>query len=76
MRCSLPTKVAHDKVCEKVAMLIGCRVAFWADGLEQRSRQGEALALVLLEAVSDVTKAAAKRWPCESDAESHCGRTG
>jgi hypothetical protein len=54
----LATKVAHEELGEKVAMFLGCTCALWVGG-----RSGElvakALALVLLEAVSDLAKAAA-----------------
>ncbi len=54
----LATKVAHEELGEKVAMFLGCTVALWAGGFSSES-VAKALALVLLEAVSDVTKAAA-----------------
>ncbi len=54
----LATKVAHEELGEKVAMFLGCTVALWVGGLSSESL-AKALALVLLEAVSDVTKAAA-----------------
>ena len=54
----LATKVAHEELGEKVAMFLGCTVALWVGGLSSESVV-KALALVLLEAVSDVAKAAA-----------------
>ena len=54
----LATKVAHEELGEKVAMFLGCSVALWVGGLSSES-VAKALALVLLEAVSDVAKAAA-----------------
>ncbi len=53
----LATKVAHEELGEKVAMFLGCTVALWVGGLSSAS-MAKALALVLLEAVSDVAKAA------------------
>jgi hypothetical protein len=52
------TKVAHEELGEKVAVFLGCTVALWVGGLTKESVP-KALALVLLEAISDVTKAAA-----------------
>jgi hypothetical protein len=54
----LATKVAHEELGEKVAMFLGCTFALWVGGLSSES-VAKALALVLLEAVSDVAKAAA-----------------
>jgi hypothetical protein len=54
----LATKVAHEELGEKVAMILGCTVALWVGGLSSES-VAKALALALLEAVSDVAKAAA-----------------
>ena len=54
----LAIKVAHEELGEKVAMFLGCTVALWVGGLSSES-VAKALALVLLEAVSDVAKAAA-----------------
>ena len=54
----LATKVAHEELGEKVAMFLGCTVALWVGGLSSES-VAKALALVLLEAISDVAKAAA-----------------
>ena len=54
----LATKVAHEELGEKVAMFLGCTVALWVGGFSSES-VAKALALLLLEAVSDVTKAAA-----------------
>ncbi len=54
----LATKVAHEELGEKVAMFLGCSVALWVGGLSSES-VAKALALVLLEAISDVAKAAA-----------------
>ena len=54
----LATKVAHEELGEKVAVFLGCTVALWVGGLSSESVT-KALALVLLEAVSDGTKAAA-----------------
>jgi hypothetical protein len=54
----LATKVAHEELGEKVAMFLGCTVALWVCRLSSNS-VAKALALVLLEAVSDVAKAAA-----------------
>ncbi len=54
----LATKVAHEELGEKVAVSLGCTVALWVGGLSSESIT-KALALVLLEAVSDVAKAAA-----------------
>jgi uncharacterized membrane protein len=53
----LATKVAHEELGEKVAMFLGCTVALWVGGLSSES-VAKALALVLLEAISDVAKAA------------------
>jgi hypothetical protein len=53
----LATKVAHEELGEKVAVLLGCTVALWVGGLSSESVT-KALALVLLEAFSDATKAA------------------
>jgi uncharacterized membrane protein len=50
--------VAHEELGEKVAMFLGCTVALWVGGLSSES-VAKALALVLLEAISDVAKAAA-----------------
>ena len=54
----LATKVAHEELGEKVAMFLGCMVALWVGGLSSESL-AKALALVQLEAVSDMAKAAA-----------------
>ncbi len=54
----LATKVAHEELGEKVALLLGYSVALWVGGLISES-MAKALALVLLEAVSDVAKAVA-----------------
>ena len=54
----LATKVAHEELGEKVAVFLGCTVALWVGGLSSES-VAKALALVLLEAVSDGTKTAA-----------------
>jgi hypothetical protein len=54
----LATKVAHKQLGEKVAMFLGCTVALWVGGLSSESA-AKALALVLLEAISDAAKAAA-----------------
>ena len=54
----LATKVAHEELGEKVAVFLGCTVALWVGGLSSES-VAKALALVLLEALSDVAKAAA-----------------
>ncbi len=54
----LATKVEHEELGEKVAVFLGCTVALWVGGLSSES-EAKALALVLLDAVSDVTKAAA-----------------
>jgi hypothetical protein len=54
----LATKVAHEELGEKVAMFLGCTLALWAGGLRSES-VAKALTLLLLEAVSDVAKAAA-----------------
>ena len=54
----LATKVSHEELGEKVAMFLGCTVALWVGGLSSES-VAKALAIVLLEAVSDVAKAAA-----------------
>ena len=54
----LATKVAHEELGEKVAVFLGCTVALWVGGLSSES-VAKALALVLLEAVSDAAKAAA-----------------
>ena len=54
----LATKVAHEELGEKVAVFLGCTVALWVGGLSSES-VAKALALVLLEAVSDLAKAAA-----------------
>ena len=53
----LATKVAHEELGEKVAVFLGCTVALWVGGLSSES-VAKALALVLLEAFSDATKAA------------------
>ncbi len=54
----LATKVAHEELGEKVAVFLGCSVALWVGGLSSESVT-KALALVLLEAVSDWTKTVA-----------------
>ena len=54
----LAAKVAHEELGEKVAMFLGCTFALWVGGLSSES-VAKALALVLLEAVSDVAKAVA-----------------
>jgi hypothetical protein len=54
----LATKVAHEELGEKVAVFIGCTVALWVGGPSSESA-AKVFALVLLEAISDVTKAAA-----------------
>ncbi len=54
----LATKVAHEELGEKVAVFLGCTVALWVGGLSSESVT-KALALLLLEAVSDVAKAVA-----------------
>ena len=54
----LATKVAHEELGEKVAVFLGCTVALWVGGLSSES-VAKALALVLLEAVSDWTKTVA-----------------
>ena len=54
----LATKVAHEELGEKVAVFLGCTVALWVGGLSSESA-AKALALVLLEAVSDWTKTVA-----------------
>ncbi len=54
----LATKVAHEELGEKVAVFLGSTVALWVGGLSSES-VAKALALVLLEALSDVAKAAA-----------------
>ena len=54
----LATKVAHEELGEKVAVFLGCTVALWVGGLSSES-VAKALALVLLEAVSDLAKAVA-----------------
>jgi hypothetical protein len=54
----LATKVAHEELGEKVAVFLGCTVALWVGGLSSES-VAKAVALVLLEAVPDVAKAAA-----------------
>jgi hypothetical protein len=54
----LATKVAHEELGEKLAMFLGCTVALWVGGLSSESA-AKALALVLLEAISDVAKTAA-----------------
>jgi hypothetical protein len=46
--------VAHEELGEKVGMFLGCSVALWVG-----ESVAKALALVLLEAISDVAKAAA-----------------
>ena len=51
----LATKVAHEELGEKVAVFLGCTVALWVGGLSSESVT-KALALVLLEAFSDVNK--------------------
>jgi hypothetical protein len=53
----LATKVAHEELGEKVAVFLGCTVALWVGGLNSESA-ARAFALILLEAVSDVAKAA------------------
>ncbi len=53
----LATKVPHEELGEKVAVFLGCTFARWVGGLSSES-VAKALALVLLEAVSDVAKAA------------------
>ncbi len=50
--------MAHEELGEKVAMFLGSTFALWVGGLCSES-VAKALALVLLEAVSDVAKAAA-----------------
>jgi hypothetical protein len=54
----LATKVAHEELGEKVAVFLGCTVALWVGGVSSES-VAKALALALLEAVSDVTKTTA-----------------
>ncbi len=54
----LAPNVAHEKLGEKVAVFLGCTFALWVGGLSSES-VAKALALVLLEAVSDGTKTAA-----------------
>jgi hypothetical protein len=54
----LATKVAHEELGEKVAVFLGCTVALWVGGLSSES-VAKALVLLLLEAVSDLAKAAA-----------------
>jgi hypothetical protein len=54
----LATKVAHEELGDKVAVFLGCTVALRVGGLRSDSA-AKALALVLLEAVSDVAKAVA-----------------
>jgi hypothetical protein len=54
----LATKVAHEELGEKVALFLGCTVALWVGGLSSEA-VAKVLALVLLEAVSDVAKGAA-----------------
>ena len=54
----LATKVAHEELGEKVAVFLGCTVALWVGGLSSEL-VAKALALVLLEAVSDGTNTAA-----------------
>jgi hypothetical protein len=54
----LATKVAHEELGEKVAVFLGCTVALWVGGLSSES-VAKALALMLLEALSDVAKEAA-----------------
>jgi hypothetical protein len=52
------TKAAHEELGEKAAVFLGCTVALWVGGLSSES-VAKAVALVLLEAVSDLAKAAA-----------------
>ena len=54
----LATKVAHEELGEKVAVFLGCTVALWVGELSSES-VAKAVALMLLEAVSDLAKAAA-----------------
>ena len=53
----LATKVAHEELGEKVAVFLGCTAALWVGGLRSDS-VAKVLALLLLEAVSDMAKAA------------------
>ncbi len=54
----LATKVAHEELGEKLAMILGCMAAVSVTGLTS-GIVAKVLVLVLLEAVSDVSKAAA-----------------
>jgi hypothetical protein len=54
----LATKVAHEELGEKVAVFLGCTAALWVGELSSES-VAKALALVLLEIVSDGTKTVA-----------------
>jgi hypothetical protein len=54
----LAVKVAHEELGEKTAVFIGCAVAARLGGLSSEWA-AKALALLLLEAVSDLTKASA-----------------
>jgi hypothetical protein len=50
-------KVAHEELGEKISAFLGCAAALWLGGLSRQSLCNT-LVLVLLEAVSDVAKAA------------------
>ncbi len=58
MRLLVTTKVAHEELGEKVALVAGCAVAGWVGGLSANFLL-KVLALVLLEAASDIMKQAA-----------------
>ncbi len=51
------TRVAHADLGEKVALILGCTAAIWISG-RSRESTARASALILLEAVTDLAKAA------------------
>ena len=57
-RLLIATRVAHEELGEKCAAILGCALAQWLGGLSSASA-ARSVALIVIEAVSDVLKTSA-----------------